>query len=55
MLKPSFVGHLFVPPKYHFKECGNTTAVKEQRIHNREDFRRVLELIFHPLNTVLNS
>jgi hypothetical protein len=23
-----------VPPKYHFKGHGNTTAVKEQQIHN---------------------
>jgi hypothetical protein len=49
------VALLLVPSKYHFTEAGNTTAMKEQQIHNREVLRRVFNLIFAPLNVHLNT
>jgi len=38
-----------VPPKYHFKEHGNTTAMKQQQIHSHVGSRNVIEHIFGPL------
>jgi len=39
----SILGTLLpVPPKYRFKGYGKTTAVKEQKIHNREVLRKVV-------------
>jgi len=38
-----------IAPTYHFKGPGKTTALEEQQIHNREDLRKVFELISrHP-------
>jgi len=50
-----FVALLPVPPKYHFKGHGKTTAVKEQQIHNQEVLRKVFELIFRPLDSLFNT
>jgi len=41
-----------IPPKYHFKRDGNTTAMKKQQIHHAEDLRKVSKPIFCPLDTV---
>jgi hypothetical protein len=49
------VALLSVPPKYHFKGHGKTTAMKEQQIHHREVIRKVFELIFHPLDMLFNT
>jgi hypothetical protein len=53
---PSLIVALLpVPPKYHLKGHGKTTAVKEQQIHNQEDLQKVFEVIFCPLNALLNT
>jgi len=44
-----------IPPKYHFKGHGKTTAVKEQPIHSQEVLRKVFELICCPLDALFNS
>ena len=44
-----------VPPKYHFKGHGKTTAVKEQQVHNREVLRKVFKIIFRPLDALFNT
>jgi hypothetical protein len=49
------VALLSIPPKYHFEGHVQTTAVKEQQIHNREVLRNVFELIFCPLDTLFNT
>jgi len=43
------------PPKYHFKRHWKTTAMKAQQIHNREVWRKVLALIFCPLDALFNT
>jgi len=49
------VALLPVPPKYHFTGHGETTATKEQQIHNPLDLRKVFKLIFHHLDTLCNT
>jgi len=49
------VALLPIPPKYHFKEHGKTTAMKEQQIHNQEVLRKVFKLIFHPLDVLFDT
>jgi hypothetical protein len=49
------VALLPVPPKYHFKELGKTTGVKEQQIQNREVLRKNIEIIFRHLDELFNT
>jgi len=44
-----------VPPKYHFKGHGKTTAVKDQQIHNLEVLGKVSELRIRPLDTLFDT
>jgi len=37
----------------HIKEHGETTAMKEQQIHNREILKKVLEINFRPLDSLV--
>jgi len=54
-LGSSLVTLIPVPPKYHFKGHGKTTALKEQQIHNREVLRKVFNVIFRPLDVLFNT
>jgi hypothetical protein len=49
------VALLPVPLKYHFKEHGKTTPVKEQQIHNGQVLRKVFEIIFRHLKVLFNT
>jgi len=49
------VALLPVPPTYHFKGQGKTTALKEQQIPNREGLKKVFELIFRPVDVLFNT
>jgi len=49
------VALLPITPKYHFITHGKTTTMKELQIHNREVLRKVIELIFHPLDALFNT
>ena len=58
--KPSNLGRIFVallpvPLKYDIEVDGKTLAVKDKRIHDQEDVRYVFELIFHPLDVLINN
>jgi len=50
-----FVALLPVPPKYNSKVHGNTTAMEELQIHNREGIRQGFERIFCPLDAIFNT
>jgi len=45
----------YIPPKYHFKGHGTTTAMKEQHIHNLGILRTLLKLIVCPLDALCNT
>jgi len=44
------VALLPVPPKYHLKGHGDTTAMKGQQINMLQVLRKAFERIFHPLD-----
>jgi len=53
---PSILAVLLpIPPKYHFKEPGQCTALKEQQILNQEGLTNIFQLIFSPLDMLFNA
>jgi hypothetical protein len=49
------VAHLPVPPIDHFTGHGIATGTKEQQIHRQEILKKVINLVFRPLNTLFNT